>query len=551
MKPFTRKLNLIAIALLVALAFTTAARAADPLPSWNDGPAKQSIIAFVTKVTTPGSPDFVPVPERIATFDNDGTLWCEQPIPVQLYFAIDRVKTLAPSHPEWKTKEPFASLLKGDLKTALAGGDHALLELVMATHTGMTTEEFEKIVKDWIATAKHPQTGKLFTDMTYQPMLEVLAYLRANGFKNFIVSGGGIEFMRPWAESIYGIPPEQVVGSSIKTKFEMRDGKPVLVRLPELNFNDDKGGKPVGINQHIGRRPSAAFGNSTGDKEMLEYTQGGSGARFELLVLHDDAAREYAYGPALGLPDVKLGAFTQPLYDQAKQDGWTVVSMKNDWKTVFPAAQSEITAIDILLQPDATMLQHAAADNARLLGAYPKGFALDATHTPHITMLQCFVRTADLDKVYAAEEKVLAGANVTAMKLEAFKRYYIPTGGGLGVAGICAKPTPEILKLQVDIIAAASPFNLRDGPIGAFTAGHDNPAIDKAIIGYVSTFEQIGSGEHFNPHVSTGTGQTAYLNQMDAEAFESFTFSPAGAAVYQLGPFGTAAKELHQFDLKP
>ena len=370
--------------------------------------------------------DFVPPAERIATFDNDGTLWCEQPLPVQLYFALDRVKALAPQHPEWKTKEPFASLLKGDLKTALAGGDHALLELVMATHAGMTTEEFEQIVKDWIATAKHPKTGKLFTEMVYQPMLELLAYLRANGFKNFIVSGGGIEFMRPWAEQVYGIPPEQVVGSSIKTKFEMRDGKPVLVRLPELNFNDDKGGKPVGINQHIGRRPIAAFGNSDGDQQMLEYTQGGSGARFELLVLHDDAAREYAYGPARGLPDVKLGAFTPALDEQAKKDGWTVVSMKDDWKQVFPSAQTPVTAIDILLEPDATMLQHADANNARLLEVFPKGFALDATHRPHITMIQRFVRTADLDKVYAAAGKVLAGANVNAMKLEAFKYYYIP-----------------------------------------------------------------------------------------------------------------------------
>jgi hypothetical protein len=212
--------------------------------------------------------------------------------------------------------EPFASLLKGDLQTALAGGDHALLDVMMATHAGMTTAEFEQIVKDWIATAKHPKTGQLFTDMVYQPMLEVLSYLRASGFKNFIVSGGGIEFMRPWAGRAYGIPPEQVVGSSIKTKFEVRDGKPVLVRLPELNFNDDK---PVGINQHIGRRPIAAFGNSRGDKEMLEYTQGGSGARFEPLVLHDDAAREYAYGPALGLPEPRLGAFPQDLYDQARQ----------------------------------------------------------------------------------------------------------------------------------------------------------------------------------------------------------------------------------------
>jgi len=316
-----------------------------------------------------------------------------------------------------------------------------------------------------------------------------------------------------------------------------------------LNFNDDKADKPVGINQHIGRRPIAAFGNSVGDQQMLEYTQSGPGARFELLVLHDDAAREFAYGPARGLPDVKYGYFTPALDEHAKKDGWTVVSMKDDWKTVFPAPRSEITAIDILLEPDATMLEHCKADNARLLGAYPKGFALDATHTPHITMLQCFVRTADLDNLYAAEEKVLAAANVTAMKLDAFKRYYLAAGGGLGVAGICAKPTPEILKLQADIIAAASPFNLRSGPIGAFTAGHDNPALDAAIIGYVSRFEQIGAGEHFNPHVSTGNAPTTFLDQMNAEPFESFTFSPAGAAVFQLGPFGTAARKLKEWEL--
>ncbi len=307
----------------------------EPLSLWNDTPTHQAILDFVAAVTTPGSPDFVPPSERIATFDNDGTLWCEQPLPFQLYFALDRVQALAPQHPEWNDKEPFASLLKGDLKTAAAGGDRAILELFMATHTGMTTVEFEQIVKDWIATAKHPKTGKLFSDMVYQPMLELLSYLRANGFKNFIVSGGGIEFMRPWSEQVYGIPPEQIIGSSIKTKFELRSSQPVLVRLPELNFNNDKDGKPVAINQHIGRRPIMAFGNSTGDQQMLEYTQGGSGARFMLLVLHDDAVREYAYGPALGLPNPALGAFTPALYEQAQKAGWTVVSMKDDWKTVF------------------------------------------------------------------------------------------------------------------------------------------------------------------------------------------------------------------------
>ena len=536
--------------LLGLLLFASAAFAADPLPSWNDGPAKQSVITFVERVTKEGSPAFVPPAERIATFDNDGTLWSEQPVPVQLYFALDRVKVLAPQHPEWKTKEPFASLLKGDLKAAFAGGDRALLEVMMATHAGMTTVEFEQIVKDWIATAKHPKTGKLFTEMTYEPMLELLAYLRANGFKNFIVSGGGIEFMRPWAERVYGIPPEQVIGSSIKTKFEMRDGKPVLLRLPQLNFNDDKADKPVGINQHIGRRPIAAFGNSVGDQQMLEYTQDGNGARFELLVLHDDAAREYAYGPALGLPNPKLGAFTPALYEQAKKAGWTVVSMKDDWKQVFPFEAGPVMAIDILLTPDAAMLQRAEANNARLLKVFPRGFALDAAHRPHITMIQRFVRTADLDSVYAAAGKVLANANVNSMKLEAFKYYYIPSGN-TGLAGIVAKPTPELLKLQQDLIAAVAPFTVATGPSAAFVTTPDDPVIDPFLIDYVSTFVPKSSGEHFNPHVTTGVASREYLDKMLAEPFESFTFSPAGAAVYQLGQFGTAAKKLKEWDLKP
>jgi len=510
----------------------------DPLPSWNDGKAKQSIITFVEKVTKPGSSDFVPVPERIATFDNDGTLWCEKPLPVQLYFVIDRVKALAPQHPEWKDKEPFASVLKGDMKSAAAGGERGLVEMIMATHTGMTTVEFERIVKEWIATAKHPKTGRHYTEMVYQPMLELLAYLRANGFKTFIVSGGGIEFMRPWTEKVYGIPPEQVVGSSVKTKFELRDGKPVLVRLPEVNFNDDKGGKPVGINQHIGRRPVMAFGNSDGDLQMLQWTAAGSGARFCLYVHHDDAGREYAYDRKDHLAKLDQGL------DEAAAKGWTVVSMKDDWKTVFPP---EIIAIDILLQPDATMLKHAEANNERLLSVFPKGFALDAAHTPHITMLQCFVRTADLDRLYAAEEKVFAAAHVKAMKLEAFKFYYAPTGP-TGVAGICAKPTPEILKLQADIISAAKPFMVQTGPIGAFTAPHGNPALDAAIIEYVSTFAAKMAGANFNPHVSTGVAPKEYLDRMLAEPFEPYTFSPAGAAVYHLGPFGTAAKKLKDWN---
>ena len=320
----------IALVVLCVASLALPAFAADPLPSWNDTAPKKAIVTFVERVTKEGSPDYVPMAERIATFDQDGTLWAEQPMYFQFIFALDRVKALAPRHPEWKEKEPFASLLKGDVKGALAGGERAMLEIVMATHAGMTTEEFAQTVKEWIGTARHPKTGRFFTEMVYQPMLELLAYLQANGFKTYIVSGGGIEFMRPWTENVYGIPPEQVIGSSIKTKFEVRDGKPVLVRLPEINFIDDKEGKPVGIHQQIGRRPIAAFGNSDGDLQMLQWTTAGSGARFALLVHHTDAEREWAYDRASS-----IGRLDKAL-DEAQAKGWTVADMKNDWKIIFP-----------------------------------------------------------------------------------------------------------------------------------------------------------------------------------------------------------------------
>jgi len=325
--------RLIAGVLLTALGLVVNARAADPLPSWNEGKTKQSITGFVEKVTKEGSPDFVPVAERIATFDNDGTLWAEQPMYFQLLFALHRVGVLAPQHPEWKDKEPFASLLKGDVKGALAGGDKALTEIVAVTHSGMTTEEFERIVKEWIATAKHPVTKRPIMEMVYQPMIELLAYLRANGFKTFIVSGGGIEFMRPWTEKIYGIPPEQVVGSSGKLKWEMVDGNPSLLKLPAVDFIDDKEGKPVGIQQHIGRRPIAAFGNSDGDLQMLQWTAAGPGPRFCLYVHHTDAEREFAYDRQSHIGQLAKGL------DEAAAKGWTVVSMKDDWKTIFPSVK--------------------------------------------------------------------------------------------------------------------------------------------------------------------------------------------------------------------
>ena len=321
---------LAALPMLLALPALAQTAATDPLPSWNDTATKKAIVTFVERVTKQGSPELVPEAERIATFDNDGTLWAEQPIYFQLAFALDRVKALAPTHPEWKDKEPFASLLKGDLKGALAGGEAAIFEIVTVTHSGMTTEEFEKIVSDWIATAKHPVTKRLYSEMIYQPMLEVLAYLRANGFKTFIVSGGGIDFMRVFADRVYGIPPEQTVGSSGKLSFELRDSKPILMKMPALNFNDDTTGKPVGIQMHIGRRPIAAFGNSDGDLQMLEWARGAGGVRFALLVHHTDAEREWAYDRTSS-----IGKLDKAL-DTAQAMGWTVVDMKNDWKTIFP-----------------------------------------------------------------------------------------------------------------------------------------------------------------------------------------------------------------------
>jgi phosphoglycolate phosphatase-like HAD superfamily hydrolase len=318
-----------AFALTACLAAATAAAQTDPLASWNDGASKQAILKFVADVTSDGARS-VPAAERIAVFDNDGTLWSEQPMYFQLAFAVEQVKALAPKHPEWKTEEPFKSLLGGDVKGALGQGEKAILSVVAATHSGMTTEEFQKSVEAWSATAKHPRSGRLYTEMVYQPMLELLAYLRAKGFKTFIVSGGGVEFMRPWVEKTYGIPPEQVVGSSGVTKFELRPNGPVLLKEPKVEFVDDGPGKPAGINRFIGRRPILAFGNSDGDHQMLQWTAAGSGARFLGLVHHTDAEREWAYDR-----QSHIGKLDKAL-DEALARSWTVVDMKKDWKRVYP-----------------------------------------------------------------------------------------------------------------------------------------------------------------------------------------------------------------------
>jgi len=325
-----RLASLVTVGIIASAAW---AQQTDPLPSWNDGPAKARILAFVKSATEQGGRDYVPPAERLAVFDNDGTLWSEQPMYFQLAFALDRVKVLAPKHPEWKTKQPFKAALEGDMQTLAASGEHGLVELVMATHAGNTADEFAQIVRDWLKTARHPKFNRPYTELTFAPMRELLDYLRTNGFKVYIVSGGGVEFLRVFAEEIYGVPPEQVIGSSIKTKYEVRDGKPAIVRLPELDFIDDKAGKPVGIHKFIGRRPIAAFGNSDGDFQMLEWTTWGPGARLGLIVHHDDAAREFAYDRKSPFGRLDRGL------DEAGKRGWVVVSMKNDWKSVYAPAR--------------------------------------------------------------------------------------------------------------------------------------------------------------------------------------------------------------------
>jgi hypothetical protein len=302
----------------------------DPLPSWNDGATKTAILNFVKSSTTEGNAGFIPVKDRVATFDNDGTLWSEKPAYFQLFFAIDRVNELAADHPEWKDKEPFKSVLEKDMKKLATFGEHGLLEIVMATHAGNTVDEFEQIVKDWLATAKHPRFDRPFTDLIYQPMLELLEYLRANDFKTFIVSGGGIEFMRPWVEDVYGIPRDQIVGSSIKTEFTMTDGKAAIKRLPAIDFIDDKAGKPVGIHKFIGRKPVMAFGNSDGDLQMLQWTDSNTYPSLQVYVHHTDAEREWAYDK-----ESSVGRLDEGL-EEAAAKGWTVANMKADWKVVYP-----------------------------------------------------------------------------------------------------------------------------------------------------------------------------------------------------------------------
>jgi phosphoglycolate phosphatase-like HAD superfamily hydrolase len=332
-----KRLKILSVPIIVVVLSVGVARAQDPLPSWNDGPAKQAIVEFVKATTTQGSSQFVPSEARIATFDQDGTLWVEHPMYTQVTYCFERVPALAKKKPGLKNKEPFKTVLSGNREAMAKLSTNQLVEILAATLSGMSVDDFSAEAKKWIVEAKDPRWKRPYTELTYQPMQEVLQYLRANGYKTYIVTGGGQDFVRVYAEQVYGIPPEQVVGSAGGTKFGYdKSGKPFLTKEPKLLLNDNNAGKPEGIHLMIGRRPFASFGNSTGDRQMLEYTKAGDGARLAMIVLHDDAEREYAYGPAQGLPDTKVGTFTQALYDEAKKNGWTVISMKNDWKVIFP-----------------------------------------------------------------------------------------------------------------------------------------------------------------------------------------------------------------------
>ena len=509
----------------------------DPLPSWNDTAPKSSLLDFVSKVTKLGGPDFVPPAERVAVFDNDGTLWPENPVPFQFAYVVDSIRARLPDDPDLANDPIVAAALEGEKDALVADHYRGLLCVLALTHTGMTTEEFGRRVETWMETARHPRFERPYDTAIYQPMRELLAFLRRNGFKTFIVSGGGADFMRVWSERVYGIPPEQCIGSHGRVRYELRDGTPSLVKTLDHLFIDDREGKPAGIHQHIGRRPIMAFGNSDGDRAMLEYTTvGNPRPSLGLLVHHTDAEREYAYdaNPA------STGKLVDALAE-APGLGWIVVDMEADWNTVFP--DDSVTAIDILLEPDETVLDRCAAVNAELLDVFPAGFPLDATHRPHITLIQRFVSTARLGEIYAASAQVLAGYDLSSMVLEAARHYYIPAGE-IGLAGIVIRPTPQLLELQRNLLAAVEPYVVASGGSEAFVTTPDDLVMMPELISYVETFDPQAVGDNFNPHVTTGVGPREYLDSMLARPFDTFTFTAPRAAVFQLGQWGTASRRL-------
>jgi 2'-5' RNA ligase/phosphoglycolate phosphatase-like HAD superfamily hydrolase len=539
--------RLLTLGALLAALSTQAFAQTDPLPSWNNGTAKEAIITFVKQITDHAGPEFVPPAERIAVFDNDGTLWPENPMPFQLAYAVDTLKQMAAQNPELNKDPMVAAALAGDFAKLLEGPHHdGLLQIIALTHAGMSTEVFKAKVEGWLATARHPRFGKPYDQLTYQPMQELLSYLRANDFKTFIVSGGGADFMRVWSERVYGIPPEQVVGSTGRTKYELTPSGPLLTKTLDYLFVDDKQGKPVGIHEFIGRRPIAAFGNSDGDKAMLEYTTiANPRPSLGVIIHHTDAEREYAYDAH----PKSSGKLVEALQD-APQRGWIVVDMKSDWKRVFPfepKSSSEkddrLVAIDVLLEPDRRMLEAAEQWNKRLREQMPEGFKLDQTHRPHITLLQQYVSEKDLDAVVAAVKSLAASVNLGDLKLTANGLYHIPSGK-IGLQGITIKPSEEILALQAKVIQAMAPFRKSGGDQAAFVPDPTGTPFDPVLFKYVDSFVEKQAGKNFNPHVTTGTGPLEWVKQREEKPFKSFEFGVDKLTVYKLGNFGTAAKRL-------
>jgi hypothetical protein len=509
------------------------------LPSWNDGPAKAAILEFVGRVTTPDGADYAPPSERIAVFDNDGTLWCEQPLQPQVFFLIDRVKRLAAQDPGLKDRQPFRALLDLDLNTLLGLGKQALLELAFATHAGMSQEAFDEIAGPWLAAARHPRLSRRFQDCAYQPQLELLDLLRANAFKVFIVTGGGGDFVRAISEEAYGVPPEQVIGSSMKTRFEMLDGRAHLMKLSQLDRFNDGEAKPQSIGLHIGRRPLLAFGNSDGDLPMLLHVKSGAGARIALLLHHDDQEREFAYDR-----DFRLSPLAEAL-DKAGAYGLTVVSMKRDWNTIFTHASREVPmtdaiAIDVLLEPDTVLVEHAKAVNAELRQNYPQGFALDPAHAPHITLVQRYVRSSDLDAVTAAVTGAVQASLPLHLQADGYSHI---AGGGIGLLNYRIKHSDDLSDLEARVVAAVQPFAISGGAAEAFAHAADEQ-INEETIKYVEAFVPAASGDKYDPHVTLGVAKLDYAQDLEAEPFRPFGFDGLNVAIYQLGNFGTAQKRL-------
>ena len=547
LRTFSTIARLLTLGALLAALGTQARAETDPLPSWNDGLAKQAIVAFVKETTDLANPKFVPTAERIAVFDNDGTLWPENPMPFQLAYAVDTLKQMAAQKPELNQDPMVQAALAGDFAKLLEGPHHdGLLHIIALTHAGMTTEEFEADVENWLATARHPRYGKPYDQLTYQPMQEVLSYLRANGFKTFIVSGGGADFMRVWSERVYGIPPEQIVGSAGRATYELKPSGPVLVKTLDYLFVDDKDGKPVGIHEFIGRRPIAAFGNSDGDKAMLEYTTiGNPRPSLGMIIHHTDAEREYAYDAH----PKSSGKLVEALQD-APQRGWIVVDMKSDWKRVFAlepngpsGVEDRLIAIDVLLQPDGKMLEEAANWNAQMREQSPEGFALDEQHAPHITLVQRFIAESDLGSVLAAVDRVKSAFDIANMQMTATGLYDIPSGK-IGVAGIVIEPSDELLALQEAVIEAVNPFARTGGDASAFVPDATGTPFDPLLFKYVDTFVPNQTGKKFNPHVTIGIAPLGWLEDLEKQPFSTFTFGAKGIATYRLGNFGTASKLL-------